>query len=158
MDKKVVYFAGSVRGDRCAVKTMKFLIESIQAEGIPVLSEHIIADNPAKALLKKAKEKKMTEAETIEHQDMAWLNQANHVIAEVSGASTGTGREIEYARLKEQIGEKPTKILAIYLKRRELLVSAMILGMKSDRYPNVAVRPYETEKEAWGIIKEFLGV
>ena len=50
----------------------------------------------------------------MERQDIEWLDQATHVIAEISGVSTGTGREIEYARTKGVLGKTPAKILCLY--------------------------------------------
>src|SRR5688572_12357355 len=99
MDEKIVYFAGAIRGDQIAKKSITEMIQYIQSLKITVLSEHLAAERPNEALasLFGKNEHELT-AEDIETQDIAWLDRATHVIAEITGASTGTGREIEYAR------------------------------------------------------------
>lgn len=91
-------------------------------------------------------------AEDIEKRDIAWLDQATHLIAEVTAPSIGTGREIEYARARK------IKILCVYKKEQEFFTSPMIRGMTQDRYPNVKVRSYESEDELRLIIKSFLSI
>jgi len=157
MENKIVYFAGAIRGDRIMASVMLALVRLIQKLGIPVLSEHIVAKDPATMQAKKlGKPKEAVLVEDIERQDIAWLDQATHVIAEISGASTGTGREIEYARNKEHFGKTPAKILVLYHLEREFFASPMIRGMTPDRYPNVTVKPYRTLEEAQEIVLQFL--
>ena len=145
--KKQVYFAGAIRGDRIEAENIISFIHYIQELGHKVLTEHI-AD-------KKISDKKM-KAEDIEKRDIAWLDCANHVIAEISGASTGTGREIEYARVKHYFGNKKARILCLYESKREFSASPMIRGMTPERYENVIIRKYKSIKEAKEIIKKFL--
>jgi hypothetical protein len=104
------------------------------------------------------KEKANLLAEDVEQQDIAWLDQATHVIAEISGASTGTGREIEYARTKGGFGKVSAKVLCLYHTEREFFASPMVRGMTPDRYPNVAIRSYADVVEAKSLIKDFLEV
>src|SRR3989344_6948194 len=101
-DKKQIYFAGAIRGDRVEAENIIALIRYIQELGHEVLTEHIAEKNISDASMK---------AEDIEKRDILWLDSATHVIAEISGASTGTGREIEYARTKGQLGKTPAYIL-----------------------------------------------
>jgi len=101
-NKNIIYFAGAIRGDRSEAESMKELIDWLKSEDLTVLTEHIADDT--------VRDKELS-AEEIETRDIAWLDQATHVVAEISGASTGTGREIEYARLKDRLGKVPAKIL-----------------------------------------------
>lgn len=159
MNNKIVYFAGAIRGDRAVATTMLALVRFIQELGLPVLTEHVAAEDPIATFASKiGKTKDNLLAEDVEQQDITWLDQATHVVAEISGASTGTGREIEYARNKEHFGKTPAKVLVLYNSKREFFASPMIRGMTTDRYLNVVIRSYATLEDAQGIIREFLGV
>lgn len=156
--KPTVYFAGAVRGDRVAAETIQALIRFIRDDlDIPVLSEHLEADDPFEELGKKiGKTRSEVTSADIERQDIAWVEQATHVVAEISGASTGTGREIEYARIKGQLGKIPAQILCLYREDREANVSAMITGMTPDRYTNVTIRSYGSLSGVKATIRSFL--
>jgi hypothetical protein len=154
---KIVYFAGAVRGDRVMIDTIKEIVAYIKEIGFPVLTEHVGTDDPNTILAGKiGKTKETLTAEDIEKQDIMWLDQATHIIAEISGASTGAGREIEYARMKSNFGKMPAKILCLYQIEREFYASAMIRGMDNNRYPNVIVESYKNTIEAKEIIQKFL--
>jgi hypothetical protein len=104
-NKKIVYCAGAIRGDRVMAETIRDIISFIQSLGYVVLTEHVGTADPIQVFAEKVgKTKDTLTAEDIERQDIAWLDQATHVVAEISGASTGTGREIEYARTKGALG------------------------------------------------------
>lgn len=157
MSTPIVYFAGAIRGDRAAADAMKAIVQHIKFLGFTVLTEHVVTDDPVAAFAGKAGiAKDALSAVTIERQDIAWLDTATHVIAEISGASTGTGREIEYARTKGALGKIPAKILCLYRTDREFFASPMIRGMTPDRYSNVSVRSYNDTQEAQEIVTEFL--
>lgn len=157
MRGKKIYFAGAIRGDRRLKKNFQELVRYIQRLGHIVLTEHVGRKHPIASLAKKLGEttKELT-AEQIEKRDIEWLNSATCVIAEISGASTGTGREIEYARTKHHFGKTPAKILCLYYKDREFNASPMIRGMTHDRYPNIWILSYRTLREAKKLIKDFL--
>jgi len=158
-NSKVVYFAGAIRGDRSLAYVMREIVEYVQSLGLIVLTEHVIADDPIATLAGKVeKEKVDLLAEDIERQDIAWLDQATHVIAEISGASTGTGREIEYARTKGYFGKVHAKVLCLYHAEREFFASPMVRGMTPDRYSNVVIKSYTDSEEVKLLIKKFLEV
>lgn len=157
MEKTKVYFAGAIRGQRMYKKTFHELIDFIQGLGCVVLTEHVGKKHPISYQAKKFGERtEELTAEQIEKRDIAWLDEATHVIAEISGASTGTGREIEYARTKYEFGKTPAKILCLYKKEREFFASPMIRGMTPDRYGAIRIFSYETLEEAKKIIHDFL--
>ncbi len=157
MDEKILYFAGAVTGDRVAAGSITAMIRYIQSLNIKVLSEHIAEERPNEflAAIFGKKEHELT-AEDIETQDITWLNEATHVIAEITGPSTGTGREVEYARTKGHFGKIPAEVLCLYQLEKEMQASKMIRGMKKEKYPNVTVRVYKEIEEAKEIIKKFL--
>lgn len=157
MSNKIVYFAGAIRGDRSMEHVMLELVRYIQAQGLKVLTEHVATADPVATLATYlGKRKEDLTAEDIETQDIAWLDTATHVIAEISGPSTGTGREVEYARTKGQLGKTPANVLCIYHDEHEYTATPMIRGMSPEKYPNVSVAKYHTTDEAKEIIKKFL--
>lgn len=157
MPKPIVYFAGAIRGDRIFAKTLRELVAYIQSIGYEVLTEHVGKRHPIAYLAHRLHTKGgELKAEDIEKQDIAWLDRATHVIAEISGASTGTGREIEYARTKNIFGKTAAKILCLYRQDREYYASPMIRGLTPERYKNVQVRSYNSVDGAKAIIKNFL--
>lgn len=156
-DQRLVYFAGAIRGDRIAAETMRKIVLHIQSLGITVLTEHVVAEDPIATFAGKInKDKDSLLAIDIEQQDTAWLDEATHVVAEISGASTGTGREIEYARTKHLHGKVPAKVLCVYNIAREFYASPMIRGMTPARYPNVQVGSYSDIEEVISIVNKFL--
>jgi hypothetical protein len=156
-DKKIVYFAGAIRGDRAMADTIKQTIFYIKELGFPVLTEHVGTDDPIATFAGKVgKTKDTLTAADVEKQDIAWLDQATHVIAEISGASTGTGREIEYARTKGELGMTPAQILCVYHGDREFFASPMVRGMSRKKYPNVRIKKYTDAAAMKKIVKDFL--
>ncbi len=154
----LVYFAAAIRGDRAMANLVLDLINFIRQDlSIIVLTEHLASSDPNLVLATKlGKEKINLTVVDIENQDITWLDSATHFIAEVSGASTGTGREVEYARVKEHFGKVPAKVLCIYQIDKEAQVSAMIRGMSRESYPNVQVESYKDLFEAKDLIRDFL--
>lgn len=144
--EKIIYFAAAMRGDRAMETTFHELIAFLKESGLVVLTEHMLDKN----------HDTKNSPEHIEKRDIAWLDEAAYVIAEISGASTGTGREIEYARTKKHFGKTPANILCLYHIDREFSASPMIRGMTPDRYPNVSVKSYRDIEQAKEIIKRFL--
>jgi hypothetical protein len=152
----IVYFAGAitVRGDASRHDVFAKIVSILQDNGAKVLTEHFALNNPNEKLaefLGKAYVDLIPE--DIEVQDTKWIDEATHVVAEITGASTGVGREIEYARSKHLYGKVPAKILCLY--QEGLRVSWMITGMTPERYPNVTIRAYKDHDHISEIINEF---
>lgn len=148
-----VYFAGSITGDRSRASMFKEIISAIQSTNARVLTEHFALENPnahlANFLGKKYED---LTPEDIETQDMAWINESTHVVAEISSPSTGTGREIEYARSKHLYGHVPAEILCLYA--HDAKPSKMITGM-ADRYLNIRVQEYSSLEDMQEKVKKF---
>lgn len=155
----IVYFAAAIRGVIARPDVVKALIAYIQSFGITVLSEHVGADDPNAFRAQKAGMKKddITD-DYIERQDMDWLDSATHVIADVSGVSTGVGIEIGEARVKGQLGKVPAAILCIWDDSMGASQSGMIQGMSPYRYPNVTVRSYQDLDHAKALVYAFLEI
>ena len=130
-----IYFSCSIRGVRHDPDAPKLLIDHLKGHG-EVLTEHI-------GQVTEEFEAGISEAE-IFRRDVAWLDDADVVVAEVTGPSLGVGYEIGIA---ETLG-KP--ILCLYEETGKK-ISAMILGNEG-----LTLRSYRELPEAYGHIDEFL--
>ena len=135
---KKIYFCGSIRGGRADAELYGRLISRMRDRGFPVLTEHVGSPDVMKL------EEEMTERQ-IWQQDMAWLAEADLVVAECSTPSLGVGYELAYA---EKYG-KPCHIL---YRRSVCELSALLTGD-----PYFSIHPYETEEQAFGIVDAVLG-
>ena len=133
-----IYFAGSIRGGREDWAVYQELIENLGRFG-PVLTEHVgdpdLPDSGENVL----------PDEEIFQRDMAWLQEADSIVAEVTTPSLGVGFEIGRAEL---LG-KP--VLCLYRQKEGRRLSAMIAGN-----PKLQVRVYESMEEAVALVEEFL--
>lgn len=134
---KKIYFACSIRGGRDDAELYGELIDAIRPHAT-VLTE-IFAD---KKLTPQGMNKPANE---IWETDLAWVRQADAIIAEVTNPSLGMGYEIA----KAEEWKKP--VLALYRPSPDRKLSAMILGS-----PNVKNFEYRTVKDALPIIVAFL--
>lgn len=112
-----IYFAGAIRGGRDDADMYMQLIDYINTKA-EVLTEHL-GDKTLSAL----GETDTTE-EYIFERDVAWIKEADLVIAEVSTPSLGVGYELG---LSEGLG-KP--ILCLYHPTQGKRLSAMVRGNK----------------------------
>lgn len=134
---KKVYFACSIRGGRNDAETYAQLVEHIKTKA-KVLTE-IFADGKLTA------SGMSLPSDEIWAKDIAWVREADAVIAEVTNPSLGVGYEIAKA---EEWG-KP--VLALFRDDGTRKLSAMIGGA-----PGVTNHSYNTLDEAYGFIDEFL--
>ena len=133
-----IYFAGSIRAGRDDQELYHRIIQGLQRHG-QVLTEHVGDlsltqwgdDGPSD--------------QDIYARDMAWLADADLMVAEVSTPSLGVGYELGKA---EALG-KP--ILCLYREQDGRRLSAMVSGN-----PNMAVVRYQTVEEAQTYIRTFL--
>jgi nucleoside 2-deoxyribosyltransferase len=129
-----IYFAGSIRGGRDDEQLYRELIAELQQMGT-VLTEHIAHPRDL--------ELGMTDRE-IYDRDMAWLAEADVVVAEVTTPSLGVGYELASA---EGLG-KP--IICLFRPSLGRSLSAMLAG------PGMMVVEYETAQEALQRVAGFL--
>ena len=133
---KKIYFACSIRGGRDDADMYRQIVEFLKTKAT-VLTE-IFADS------------KLTSAgmnkpnEEIWQTDIAWIKEADAVVAEVSNPSLGVGYEIAKA---EEWG-KPVLVL---FKENNNKLSAMIAGS-----PNVQVANYQSIEQAEKAVNQFI--
>jgi len=137
MLKKEIYFACSIRGGRDSAAIYEKLVSHIASQST-VLSE-IFAD---KTLTPAGSPGLSTD---IYAKDIAWIKQADAVIAEVTNPSLGVGYEIA----KAEEWNKP--VLALFKDTGERKLSAMIDGS-----PLTTVVYYKDLEEAQSAIDDFV--
>ena len=130
-----IYFSCSIRGVRHDPDAPQLLIDHLKGHG-EVLTEHI-------GQVTEEFEAGISETEIFKR-DVAWLEETDVVVAEVTGPSLGVGYEIGIA---ETLG-KP--ILCLYEECGKK-ISAMILGNEG-----LTLRGYRELPEAYRYIDEFL--
>lgn len=135
-----IYFAGSIRGGRDDRELYAHLINHLKKYGT-VLTEHI-ADQSMTAGGETLHEK------IIFDRDIAWLNNADVVIAKVSTPSLGVGYELAVSQLLAHLVGK--RVLCLYRKDADKSLSAMIKGNK-----NLVVKEYTNKDMAIHHIDEF---
>lgn len=145
----VVYFSAAIRGDRVMAGTIKELAQFVKSLPVIFLNPRIGDDDPVSHDML---------AHEIEKRDIDEVNRCTHLIAEISGASSGVGREIERAHMKHYLGYRRAEVLSLCKRQYEHSASPMLMGMDKDRYPNVTVALYADVSEAKAHIKKFLGV
>jgi 2'-deoxynucleoside 5'-phosphate N-hydrolase len=132
-----IYFAGAIRGGREDAALYLELVELLRAYGT-VLTEHV-ADGHLTSL------GEATDDRAIHDRDLAWLKEADCLVAEVTTPSLGVGFEIGKAT------EWGIRVLCLFRPGAGRTLSALIAG--SDR---VTVREYRTPDEAKQIFEWFL--
>lgn len=131
-----IYFAGSIRGGRDDKELYLEIINLLGKYG-KVLTEHI-GDKTLSAM----GEDGPTD-EYIYDRDMAWLNEADVVVAEVTTPSLGVGYEI--GKMEDK---KPT--LCLYREQDGKRISAMIGGNK-----NVKIEKYIVLEDLDSVLERF---
>ena len=129
-----IYFAGSIRGGSEDRELYGRLIGELAAHGT-VLTEHVARPRDV--------ERGMTDRE-IHSRDMAWLESADVMVAEVTIPSLGVGYELASA---ERLG---TPALCLFRPSSGRSLSAMIGGS------SLRVAEYSTVDEAADAIRSFL--
>lgn len=133
-----IYFAGSIRGGRSHVDLYARLIEKLRWHGT-VLTEHVGQSDPETA------EADLSDRE-IHDQDLAWLERADAVVAEVSVPSLGVGYELGRAV------EWGTPTLCLYRPDADHDLSAMVRGS-----PTVTVESYTDPESLDPVFASFFG-
>ena len=131
-----IYFAGAIRGGREDAAVYLELVELLRAYGT-VLTEHI-ADGHLTSLGEQGDDR------AIHDRDLAWLKEADCLVAEVTTPSLGVGFEIGKAT------EWDIRILCLFRPGAGRALSALIAG--SDR---VTVREYRSPTDVKEIFEQF---
>ncbi len=133
-----IYFAGAIRGGREDAAIYLELVELLRAYGT-VLTEHV-ADEQLTSL------GESNDDRAIHDRDLAWLREADCLVAEVTTPSLGVGFEIGKAT------EWGTRVLCLFRPGAGRALSALIAG--SDR---VTVREYQSAADVKRIFEQFFG-
>jgi hypothetical protein len=161
-----IYYSGSIQGtpemDR---EFPKKLVKFMEENGANVLSNHVALGDQKKAneLLSQqigidlesiSLEEK---GKIIRHQDIAWVDEATHVVALVNSPSHGVGVEIQRALDKEKMGMNKTPILCLIKNDLKDKLSLMISGVEREESDVFYLRSYKDLAEAQKHIFDFLG-
>jgi len=133
-----IYFACSITGGRQAEAAYQAIVQALEEAGHTVPTAHL---SLPEVLALEA----IVDPQEVFLRDIAWITQAEALIAEVSTPSHGVGYEIAYAL---SIG-KP--VLCCYLQGTP--VSKMITG---NPHPCLRLRPYTKIIEIRSILSAFL--
>ncbi len=131
-----IYFAGAIRGGREDSAFYLELVEQLRPYGT-VLTEHI-ADEQLTSLGESMDDR------AIHDRDLAWLKEADCLVAEVTTPSLGVGFEIGKAT------EWDLRVLCLFRPNTGRALSALIAG--SDR---LTVREYQDARQVTKIFDEF---
>jgi 2'-deoxynucleoside 5'-phosphate N-hydrolase len=131
-----IYFAGAIRGGREDAALYLKIVTLLRAHG-EVLTEHVAAANLS--VLGENKDDRW-----IHDRDLAWLRDADCLVAEVTTPSLGVGFEIAKAT------EWSQRVLCLFRPSAGRALSALIAG--SDR---VTVREYKSLADVKEILDQF---
>ncbi|MDT4896125.1 MAG: 2-deoxynucleoside 5-phosphate N-hydrolase [Acidobacteriota bacterium] len=131
-----IYFAGAIRGGREDVALYFEIIEQLREYG-QVLTEHI-----GNAELTGLGE--IDDDQKIHDRDLAWLKQADYLVAEVTAPSLGVGYEIGKAT------EWGKPVLCLFRPGAGRSLSAMIAGCG-----RAVVREYQSKEELKEVFDDF---
>lgn len=131
-----IYFAGSIRGGRNDANTYEQIINMLKNYG-EVLTEHVGNES----LLNN--EVALTDQE-IHDRDVAWIEESDMMIAEVTQPSLGVGYELALAM------QKGKNVLCLFNSNGEKNLSAMITGQ-----PYYEIKNYSNINEIESILKHY---
>jgi hypothetical protein len=131
-----IYFAGAIRGGRDDVPRYLEIVKLLRAHG-EVLTEHV-ADEDLSVLGESRDDR------WIHDRDLAWLRDADYLVAEVTTPSLGVGFEIAKAT------EWDKRVLCLFRPGTGRALSALIAG--SER---VTLREYQTIADLRKTFDEF---
>jgi len=111
-----IYFAGAISGGRADVAHYRTIISALEADGHRVLAGAVAAETVGDS-------GEALDACAIFDRDLAWLGEADVIVAEVSMPSTGVGYEIAAARYRLNI-----PVIALYRPAYTKRCTAMVSG------------------------------
>jgi nucleoside 2-deoxyribosyltransferase len=128
-----IYLGFTVAGDRSGIEAARKVVQLLEKLGHEVLTRHLVEDNAWEA-------DRQISTQEVYRRDMAWLEQCDLFIAEVSGSSFGLGFEAGYL-----LGATNKKVILLYRRELEHKLSLLISG---NTHPNCTLVPYTTVEEA----------
>jgi hypothetical protein len=137
-----IYFGFTVAGDRSSIDTARIVVHQLEEMGHEVLTRHLVSDNAWEA-------DRSISPQDVFRRDMAWLDQCELFIAEVSGSSFGLGFETGYL-----LGATSKKVILLYRRDVEQKVSLLITG---NMHTNCTLVPYATVEEVEEFVARNIG-
>ena len=137
-----IYFGFTVAGDRSTVETARSMVAWLEELGHEVLTRHLVNDDARAA-------DRMLGPQAVYQRDMAWLQQCDVFIAEVSGSSFGLGYEAGYL-----LGATTNKVILFYSLISHDRISLLITG---NTHPNCTLVPYSSLAEIEAFINIHVG-
>ena len=111
-----IYFSGAITGGRADVAHYRRIVDALAADGHRVLAGAVASEEVGDG-------GEAVEPRQIFDRDLAWIDESDLVVAEVSIASLGVGYEIAYARYQREI-----PVIALWRPGATKRCSAMIAG------------------------------
>jgi len=133
-----IYFACSITGGRKDTKVYQVIVKAMQAAGHEVPTALLASEKVVDLEI-------VVSPRDVYTRDIAWIDNCDVLVAEVSTPSHGVGYEISHAL---RIG-KP--VLCVH--RHDVLVSKMLTG---NTHPNITVQSYRSDEEAAQVVLSFL--
>ena len=127
-----IYFGFTVAGDRSSIDTARKVVQLLEESGHEVLTRHLVDDDAWEA-------DRSISPRDVFRRDMAWLEQCDLFIAEVSGSSFGLGFETGYL-----LGATNKQVILLYRREVERKVSLLISG---NTHENCMLLPYASMEE-----------
>ena len=124
-----IYFGFTVRGDRSSLETAREMVRILEELGHEVLTRHLVDDNAGAA-------DRRLGPQAVYTRDMAWLEQCDLFVAEVSGSSFGLGFEAGYL-----LGATQKSVILFYHLVAREQISLLITG---NTHPNCTLVPYSS--------------
>jgi 2'-deoxynucleoside 5'-phosphate N-hydrolase len=136
-----IYFGFTVAGDRSAIETARRVVRFLEECGHEVLTRHLVEDNAWEA-------DRQISPQDVYRRDMAWLEQCDLFIAEVSGSSFGLGFETGYL-----LGATNKRVILLYRRDLQQKVSLLITG---NSHVNCTLLPYATVEDVESFVTDRL--
>lgn len=133
-----IYFACSITGGREFEAVYQDLTAALLADGHEVPTAHLAASSVMEL-------EAVVSPSDVYQRDVAWIQNADALIAEVSVPSHGVGYEVGYALSAGK------RVLCLAQQGRK--VSKMISG---NPHPSLLVRTYQDNQEAIALVRQFL--
>jgi nucleoside 2-deoxyribosyltransferase len=137
-----IYFGFTVAGDRSTVETARSMVQWLENLGHEVLTRHLVNDDARAA-------DRSLGPQAVYRRDMAWIEDSDLFIGEVSGSSFGIGFEAGYL-----LGATHKKVILFYDINVKDKVSFLITG---NTHPNCTLVPYASLAEVEAFIKNHVG-
>ena len=127
-----IYFGFTVAGDRSTIDTARRVVQLLEELGHVVLTRHLVSDNAGES-------DRAIGPQDVYRRDMAWLQECDVFIAEVSGSSFGLGFETGYL-----LGATAKRVILLYRLDLANKVSLLITG---NTHPNCTLLAYASVAE-----------